>query len=209
MSNPNDTGNQDPQNTGTDAGAVNTGTDDEGALPQYTDEQLAAMSTDELVALNKQMFARTTKAESKYKELRDKPADKGNQNINNQGVQKNNADQGPDINQVATDVAGIKLNYEKQAFATANRLSPKQTEVAYQMFGGKQPTEDQLAQPYVQSALKTIAQQESVGSNTPVPTRNTPIYKGKSYSEVVTDPSSTKEDRNAALDALRKRRLGF
>jgi hypothetical protein len=52
--------------------------------------------------------------------------------------------------------------------------------------------------------IKALGSKERVTANSPKG-RNAPVHKGKTFAEIATDSSASKEDKNAAFEATKKR----
>lgn len=93
---------------------------------------------------------------------------------------------------------------QKREFGHDNKLSPETVDAVFRANGGKMPTETQLEEDEL---LKTVIQsyraKERVSKNTPAGGRP-PVYKGKTFADVVTSKDSTPTDKQDAFDAARK-----
>ena len=61
---------------------------------------------------------------------------------------------------------------------------------------------------YFKKAIEGSRAEKQADSNTPTPSNRTAIYKGKTMNEVVTDPKASKEDKQAAFNALMASKKG-
>lgn len=52
--------------------------------------------------------------------------------------------------------------------------------------------------------IKALASKDRVAANTPKG-RNAPVFKGKTYAEIATDKTASKEDKSGAFEAAKKK----
>ena len=93
---------------------------------------------------------------------------------------------------------------EKRSFGYEHQLSPEQVDAVFRYNGGKVPNEKVLKRPEVKAMVKALQSKDRVAANTPKGGTGV-VYKGKTFSEVTTDPKASKADKQGAFDATRKR----
>ncbi|MDQ0316407.1 hypothetical protein [Amorphus orientalis] len=93
---------------------------------------------------------------------------------------------------------------EKRSFGYEHQLSPEQVDAVFRYNGGKVPDEKVLKRPEVKAMIKVLQSKDRVAANTPKGGAGV-VYRGKTFSEVTTDPKSSKADKQGAFDATRKR----
>lgn len=147
------------------------------------DELVKKVAT--LEAINKQLFERAKKAEE-AKKLPDNEEVKPHVQSNEQGFK--------DIE----DRVELRMqNYEPEeiseiaVFAKAKGISITEAAKA----------------PFIQAAISSLRAEKKSKDNTPSPSNRGIVYNGKPVKEVLTSDSSTKEDKQAAFEALKNARL--
>ena len=91
----------------------------------------------------------------------------------------------------------------KRDFAEEHGLSKKQVDAAWRYAGGK-PDEETLNSPEVQAMIKALGAKDRVAANTPKG-RNAPVFQGKTFEEIATDPAATKDTKASAFAATAKK----
>jgi hypothetical protein len=98
----------------------------------------------------------------------------------------------------------LKQKTERAEFAEDHGLTRAQTEAVFRFNGGTAPDEETLQRPEVQAMIKALGSKDRVAANTPKG-RNAPVHKGKTFSEIATGADSSKEDKHAAFEGVRKK----
>ena len=62
--------------------------------------------------------------------------------------------------------------------------------------------------PMIKKAIEGSRADKKAELDTPTPSSRTAVYKGKTINEIVTDPKSSKEDKQAAFEALVRSKKG-
>jgi hypothetical protein len=94
---------------------------------------------------------------------------------------------------------------QKRTFQSDNNLTPDTVDAVFRANGGKMPTAEQMAEDeLLKTVVRSYQAKSRVTANTPSG-GSAPVYKGKSYGDIVTSPDSTPEDRQAAFEATKKK----
>jgi hypothetical protein len=90
-----------------------------------------------------------------------------------------------EMNELKTEVSGLKLAEEKRQFGFKENLSPEETDKVFSYAQGAnlKPTEA-LKDEFIKNAIDSMRRLAKTGSATPGPSSRTPMVEGKRVSEM-------------------------